>query len=55
MCLEDNGRGFPVEPLTRGIGLQAMREHAMDLGGSCDITSSPEGVRICVRLPLMAD
>ncbi len=57
LYLEDNGHGFPAEtsPAGRGIGLQAMREHAADLGGSCDIASSPEGVRISVRLPITAD
>ncbi len=55
--LEDNGHGFAAKPSSavRGIGLQAMREHAADLGGSCDITSGSEGVRICVRLPLLED
>jgi two-component system NarL family sensor kinase len=55
--LEDNGHGFPDEPCptAKGIGLQAMREHATDLGGNCDISSGPEGVRICVRLPLRED
>ncbi len=55
--LEDNGRGFPPETSARsnGIGLKAMREHAMDLGGCCDISSGPDGVRIRVRLPLTAD
>jgi len=57
LYLEDNGHGFPTEssPTGKGIGIQAMREHATDLGGSCDISSSPEGVRIWVRLPLTAD
>jgi len=57
LYLEDNGHGFSAEgsPALKGIGLQAMREHAADLGGACDISSSPEGVRICVRLPLTAD
>jgi len=55
--LEDNGHGFPTEPRpkSKGIGLKAMREHATDLDGHCEISSGPGGVRICVRLPLMAD
>ena len=55
--LEDNGRGFPDEPVPRakGIGLHAIREHAADLGGTCDIESGPNGVRIRVRLPLTED
>ena len=39
----------------KGIGLLAMREHAMHLGGVCDISSDADGVRIRVQLPLAAD
>jgi signal transduction histidine kinase len=54
--LEDNGRGFRQEsPGGKGIGLLAMREHAMHLGGVCDISSDADGVRIRVQLPLAAD
>jgi len=55
--LEDNGRGFPPEPSPsgKGIGLQSMREHTTALDGNCDISSSENGVRIRVRLPLAAD
>jgi signal transduction histidine kinase len=55
--LEDNGRGFPREPAPhgRGIGLQAMREHTAALGGTCDISSMADGVRIRVQLPLAAE
>jgi two-component system sensor histidine kinase UhpB len=55
--MEDNGRGFPQEPSPRGkgIGLQSMREHTLALGGTCGISSGPDGVGICVRLPLAAE
>jgi signal transduction histidine kinase len=53
--LEDNGHGFPQESSGKGIGLPAMREHAMELGGVCEIRSGADGVRICVRLPFTAD
>ena len=54
--LEDNGRGFPSEGAGyTGIGLLAIREHAEALGGTCDISSRPTGVRIRVQLPLGAD
>lgn len=55
--LEDNGHGFPSETpaMAKGIGLTAMREHAAELDGSCEISSSPLGVSICVRLPLTED
>ena len=55
--LEDNGRGFPQVPSlgSTGIGLLAIREHTTALGGVCDISSSGDGVRIRVQLPLAAD
>lgn len=55
--VEDNGRGFAQESTMKstGIGLKAMREHATDLGGRCDVSSGPDGVRILVRIPLYAD
>lgn len=54
--LEDNGHGFPRDPAGgKGIGLVAMREHAMELGGVCDISSDGDGVRIRVQLPFAAD
>jgi len=51
--MEDNGRGFPEDLAERnGIGLRAIREHCEALGGFCDISSSPGGVTVQVRLPL---
>ena len=56
LCVEDNGGGFPEGVSGRkGIGLMAIREHAVDLGGTCDISSGSSGVRILVRLPLDPD
>lgn len=54
--VEDNGRGFPARPTGRtGIGLVAIREHAEGLGGTCTISSGPQGVAIRVRLPLAVE
>jgi signal transduction histidine kinase len=58
--LEDNGRGFTLEPASAGqgiggIGLVAIREHTAALGGVCDISSGGGGVRICVQLPLAGE
>jgi two-component system, NarL family, sensor histidine kinase UhpB len=46
--LEDNGRGFPQEHSAGnpGIGLRAIREHTLALGGVCRISSGGDGVRI---------
>jgi two-component system NarL family sensor kinase len=59
--LRDNGRGFPQDqPAGPGIGLTAIREHAIALDGTCSITSGGAsgamgGVMIIVRLPLDPD
>ncbi len=55
--LEDNGHGFPIESssTSKGIGLLAIREHTRALGGTCDISSGGDGVRIRVQLPLAGE
>lgn len=55
--VEDNGSGFSLDAAAsgNGIGLKAMREHASDLGGTCEISSSEQGVKIWVQFPLLAD
>ncbi len=53
-CIEiiDDGRGLPAEP-HMGVGLLAMRERAVELGGTCVIEAAqPCGTRIHARLPL---
>jgi signal transduction histidine kinase len=54
VCLEviDDGRGFPENP-QMGVGLLAMRERAVELGGTCVIgAAQPSGIRVHARLPL---
>jgi signal transduction histidine kinase len=46
----DDGRGLPLVP-RRGVGLASMRERAEELGGTCEVTSRPEG-GTCVRARL---
>ena len=59
--LRDNGRGIPQDqPSGPGIGLTAIREHAIALDGTCSISSggasgATGGVMIIVRLPLDPD
>lgn len=53
--IEDNGHGFNGDMKGNGIGLQALREHAAALAGSCEITSGPEGTVVAVQLPLTED
>lgn len=52
--VEDDGRGF-VEAGSAGVGLGAMRERAVEVGGELSISSRPGcGTRITARLPLEA-
>jgi len=52
----DNGKGFDLTKnfLSKGIGVQSMRERALWLGGRFEIQSRParEGTQIAVTLPL---
>jgi len=62
ICLEirDNGRGLSSPSLLLperriGVGLHSMRERAAELGGTCEIESSPGGgTLVKARLPLPA-
>jgi len=55
LTVSDNGHGTD-RTTTRGLGWTSMRERAAELGGSCTITSRPEG-GLVVRavLPLRED
>jgi signal transduction histidine kinase len=53
--IEDNGHGFAPDTSGTGIGLLALRDHSIALGGACDIASGPAGTTIVVQLPLTED
>jgi len=63
LVLQDNGKGFDVEdllhgaldPNLRGIGLRAMRDEVFLLGGEFQLTSTGDGTRLAITLPLMED
>ncbi len=63
LALEDNGAGFDVEELLhgalnpdlRGIGLRAMRDEVVLLGGEFQLTSSEDGTRLAITLPVTED
>jgi signal transduction histidine kinase len=48
--ISDDGRGFRAD-VRKGVGLRSMAERAAELGGSCDVSSSPGGTSVLVRLP----
>lgn len=49
--VSDDGHGFP-ERRSPGLGLTSMRERALELGGTCTVTSGRDGVVVGARLPL---
>lgn len=53
--IEDNGHGFESNVHGKGIGLQALQEHAKAMGGTCEITSGPTGTVVAVQLPIKED
>ena len=60
LTLQDNGRGFDAEELLhgaltpdlRGIGLRAMRDEVLLIGGDFQLTSSEDGTRLEIALPV---
>jgi signal transduction histidine kinase len=55
VAIEDNGRGFPVNPSPAGNGLQNLRERISALGGSLHFSNLPEGgASVAFSIPLSA-
>lgn len=59
LCIEDDGRGFDVNNLTRvdpsgrGAGLFTMKERVRLAGGSCHVESQPKrGTKVIVKIPV---
>jgi signal transduction histidine kinase len=49
--ITDDGRGFGAR-VRKGVGLRSIAERAAELGGTSDVSSSPAGTTIRVRLPV---
>jgi signal transduction histidine kinase len=52
--VRDNGSGIS-DSSGAGIGIASLHEAARMLGGSCHISSSAEGTRVTIRVPLAVD
>ena len=50
--IHDDGRGL-AHTRTGGVGLNAMRERAEELGGSFVVDSAGAGTRVLARLPIL--
>jgi two-component sensor histidine kinase len=48
----DNGRGFDFVPDHDGHGLRSMRERAQSVGGGIEVSSSPQGTAVALRVPV---
>ena len=53
--IEDNGIGFDRAAPSDGIGLQALDDHARELGGTCEVATGPSGTTVVIALPLTED
>ncbi|GII67214.1 hypothetical protein Skr01_72990 [Sphaerisporangium krabiense] len=53
VTIADDGPGIPAGRRA-GVGLSSMRERATELGGTCVLTSTPEGTTVEARLPTTA-
>ena len=56
ISVSDDGRGLGSGvPAQGGVGLASMRERALELGGTCEVTSPPDGGTVVrARLPVAA-
>lgn len=53
VVIEDKGKGFDVEKVTRGVGLFSMEERAKAAGGSIKVHSVEElGTKVVLEIPL---
>jgi len=56
LVVADDGRGFDLATVNRGLGLDSLRERARAVGGSCVVDSAPDcGTRITLRVPLSSN
>ncbi len=54
LMIEDDGKGFKQDKVTKGFGLQGMRERIEGLSGEFELDSDVGiGTRIVVRLPIL--
>lgn len=52
LVIADDGRGFDLATVNRGVGLSSLRERARTIGGTCVIDTAPDcGTRITLRVP----
>ncbi len=56
LVIADDGRGFDLATVNRGVGLNSLRERARTIGGTCQIDTAPDcGTRVTLRVPVSAN
>ena len=50
--ISDDGPGFGAQPHRQGYGLRNMKQRAEEIGGTCIIKSTPQGVAVSIALPV---
>ena len=50
--VKDNGKGFDLQSVRRGNGLENMKFRIEEIGGSIEFSSNESGTEILIRLPL---
>ncbi|MET1178618.1 ATP-binding protein [Peribacillus simplex] len=51
--IEDKGKGFDIEKVTRGVGLFSMEERARASGGNLILHSGEgKGTKVILKMPL---
>ena len=53
LVITDDGRGFDLARIVRGLGLTSMRDRARLIGGRCEFVTAPgAGTRVTLRVPV---
>ena len=55
LVLEVRDDGCGGAGVNGGLGLRSMRERAGEIGGTLDLASAPDGTRVTLSLPLIAE
>jgi signal transduction histidine kinase len=51
LIVEDNGNGFDINSLPRGLGIENMHSRAKNLGGSLNFDSNNKGTTVILEIP----
>lgn len=52
LTVSDDGRGFDVNGVSPGVGLESMRQRAKELDGTFSVSSGVDGTSLCASIPI---